>query len=294
MTSPETEFAFTINFVRGQGDPRRVFDSASLLIEGFGELDSTIANSVDVKLETSIVLQDVRSGSIRVILRSLLEAMDDQALKDGEWKKAIGPLLVKGKRLAIEALDNDRSVAPKAVEDLRVELQEIVAHSDVKHIPAYAPIHEGHLVASLDKIQDAKRTLDHGDHLTIETDGKTYEVDLTKTWNPGDVVPISATSERHSEGTVILTIRKPDLIGATKWQFAHGSAIVYASIQDEKWLARFHAGKIALHSGDALRCKVRFTYVFDDKGKIIEQTTDILKVLKIIRGPGSQTDMFDD
>jgi hypothetical protein len=29
------EFSFIINFKRGEGDPRRIFDAASLLIEGF-------------------------------------------------------------------------------------------------------------------------------------------------------------------------------------------------------------------------------------------------------------------
>jgi hypothetical protein len=288
------EFVFTIKFARGQGDPRRVFDAASLLIEGFEELDETVAGSVDEHLKTSVVLDDVVPGSLRVILKTLLEDIDDQALKDGEWKKAIGPVLVKGKRLAIQALNTDESEALQAVEDLRQELQQIVAQTDIKHIPAYAPIHEGRLVASLDKLQNGKRTLGSNDNLTIEAEGHTYEVDLTKTWEPAEIISVSDTTENHSEGTVILTIRKPDLIGATKWQFAHGTSIVYAAIEDERWLARFHAGKIPLHSGDALRCRVRFTYVFDDKGKIIEQKTDIIRVLKIIRGPGSQSDLFGD
>lgn len=288
-------FTFRIDFARGQGDPRRVFDAASLLIEGFEELDGTIASSVAVTLKTSTVLDDVQSGSLRVILRTILEDIDEQALKDGEWRKAIGPALVRGKRLAVEALNKDKSEAPKAVEDLREELQEVIAATDVKHLPAYAPIHDGRLVASLDKIQNGKRTLGANDKLTIETDdGKVYEVDLTKTWEPAEIVPVADTTEKHSEGTVILTIRKPDLLGDTKWQFTHGTAIVYASIKDERWLARLRDGKIALHSGDALRCKVRFTYVFDDKGSIIEQKTEILKVSRLLRGPGHQTSMFDE
>jgi hypothetical protein len=231
------EFVFTIKFARGQGDPRRVFDAASLLIEGFEELDETVAGSVDEHLKTSVVLDDVVPGSLRVILKTLLEDIDDQALKDGEWKKAIGPVLVKGKRLAIQALNTDESEALQAVEDLRQELQQIVAQTDIKHIPAYAPIHEGRLVASLDKLQNGKRTLGSNDNLTIEAEGHTYEVDLTKTWEPAEIISVSDTTENHSEGTVILTIRKPDLIGATKWQFAHGTSIVYAAIEDERWLA---------------------------------------------------------
>lgn len=288
------DFSFTIHFVRGQGDPRRVFEAASLLIQGFEQLDETIGQSIDGQLTTTTVLDDVLPGSLRVLLRTILENIGDEGLKAGEWKKAIGPALVKGKYLAIEALNKDQKEAPKAVEDLRQDLDKLVQQTEVKHLPAYPPIHEAKLVASLDKIQDGKRALGPNDTLTIETDGKTYEVDLTRTWEPADIVTIASTTEKHSEGILILTIRKPDLISDSRWQFAHGTAIVYALIEDEKWLKRFHDGKIALHSGDALRCKVRFTYVFDGKGTLIEQRTDILKVLSVIRGPGHQTSMFAD
>jgi hypothetical protein len=288
-------FTFKIDFARGQGDPRRVFDAASLLIDGFEELDGTVAASVDSKLKAGLVLEDIQPGSLRVILKTVLEDIDEQALKDGEYKKAIGPALVRAKRLAVEALDRPEDQAKEAVHDLRENLQKVVAETDVKHLPAYAPIHEGRLVAALDKIQGGKRTLGPNDKMTVETEeGTSYEVDLTKRWEPAEIIPVSDTTEKHSEGTVILTIRKPDLLGDSKWQFTHGTSIVYASIQDERWVGRLRAGKIALHSGDALRCKVRFTYVFDDKGTIIEQKTDILKVTRLIRGPGHQTSMFDD
>jgi hypothetical protein len=294
MASGNADFAFIIKFARGAGDPRRIFDAASLLIDGFEELDETIIQIVDGKMRSSMVLEDIRPGSIRVILKTLLADIDEQALKDGEWKKAIGPVLVRGKRLAVQALDNNEKDAAKAVEQLKSELQQLAAKTDVKHLPAYAPIHEGRLIASLDKIQDAKRTLGPNDHLTIETEGKVYEVDLSRTWAPDEVIPISDSSEKHSEGVVILTIRKPDLLGNAKWQFAHGTATVYASIKDERWLDRFHGRKIALHSGDALRCKVLFTYVFDSSGKMIEQKTDVIKVQRVIRGPGPQDDLFDE
>jgi hypothetical protein len=204
------EFAFVIRFARGQGDPRRIFDAASMLIEGFEELDDTIAQSVDGTLRTTTVLQDVQSGSLRVILRTILENIDDTGLKEGEWKKAIGPALVKGKHLAIEALNRKEEEAPKAIEDLRNELDRIVEQTDVKILPAYAPIHEGKLVSSLDKLQDGKRTLGPKDELIIETDdGKTYKVDLSQIWDPIDVVPVSGTTEKTSEGTVISLSESP-------------------------------------------------------------------------------------
>jgi hypothetical protein len=206
------EFSFLIRFETGRGDPRRVFDAASLLIEGFEELDATFAQSVDSQLTTAIVLEDIRAGSLRTVLRTILNDLDDQALKDGEYKKAIGPALVKAKELAIKALDRERAEAPSAIKDLRKQLNTLVAETDIKHIPAYAPIHEGRLISSLDKLQDAKRTLGRRDHLTIDV-GSVYEVDLTKTWEPSDIVAVAGTTESKSEGIIILTIRRPDAPG---------------------------------------------------------------------------------
>jgi hypothetical protein len=118
-----------------------------------------------------------------------------------------------------------------------------------------------------------------------------YKVDLTKTWDPAEVIPLSTapTTEKHSEGEIILTIRKPDMVGQSKWQFTRGKVPIFARISDEDWLSRFHDRKvIGLHSGDAMRCKVRFTYIFDDKGTMIEEQIEVTKVIEIIKGSGGE------
>lgn len=288
MPPANADFSFTIKFARGQGDPRRVFEAASSLIDGFEELDEVVADSVDAKLNTVMVLEDVEAGSIRVWLRTLLENLDDEGLKTGEYKKAIGPALVRAKYAALEFLDDESGTAP-AMDHLRGTLQSIASETDVKHLPDYAPVHQGKLVASLEKIQDAKRLLGPKDKLSIEADGRVYEVDLSKTWSPAVAVPVTPLTESTSEAELFLTIRKPDLLGGSMWQFKHGKYTVTASITDEMWLADLHDQKIALHSGDALKCQVQFTYLYDEAGDLIEQKTVITKVLgKVSSGKGEQ------
>src|SRR6266540_7419849 len=81
MPPADADFSFTIDFAKGQGDPRRVFDAASELIDGFEELDSAIVGSIDTKTKTLMVLEDVEAGSMRVWLTTILENIDDQALR---------------------------------------------------------------------------------------------------------------------------------------------------------------------------------------------------------------------
>lgn len=160
----------------------------------------------------------------------------------------------------------------------------------------YAPIHEAKLIAALDSIQNAKRLLGPKDKLMLEAPGREpYKVDLTKTWDPSEAIPLPATTtEKHSDGEIILTIRKPDMVGQSKWQFTRGKYPLFAKISDDDWLTRFHDRKvIGLHSGDAMRCKVRFTYIFDDKGTMIEEQIEVTKVIEIIQGSGSEQLLID-
>jgi hypothetical protein len=130
-------------------------------------------------------------------------------------------------------------------------------------------IHEAKLVAALDSLQDGKRLLAGlKDKLMLEAPGhKPYKVDLTKTWDPAEIISLDkTTTEKHSEGEIILTIRKPDMVGNSKWQFTRGKFPVFAKITDEDWLRNFHERKVkGLHSGDAMRCKVRFIYILTTK-----------------------------
>lgn len=291
MPPPDADFSFRIVFEKGQGDPRRIFDAASEMVDGFEHLDEAIAGSVDVKLQPSMILEDIEAGSIRVWLSTMLKKIDDEGLRQGEIKKAIGPALVEAKYVAIKYLDKDENAATTGALELRDTLHGLAASSQLRQLGDYAPIHEAKLIAALDSFQEAKRLLGSKDQLMLEAPSRpAYQVDLTKTWDPSKVITIEEeTTERHSEGEIILTIRKPDMMGQSKWQFTRGKFPVFAKITDEDWLGQFHARKVTgLHSGDAMRCKVKFTYIFDAKGTMIEEEIEITKVLEITDGGGGE------
>ena len=56
-------------------------------------------------------------------------------------------------------------------------------------------LHEGKLVTALDRIQEAKRELERDDKLTIESEGRSYEVDLSSDWEPSEEIKPSDTKK---------------------------------------------------------------------------------------------------
>ena len=54
-----------IEFIRGEGDPTRIFRSMALLINILQELDHHLAPILGASVKTNLVLQDVESASLK-------------------------------------------------------------------------------------------------------------------------------------------------------------------------------------------------------------------------------------
>lgn len=291
MPPEDEDFGFTIDFKKGSGNPRRVFDAASALIDAFESFDKAVVVSIAGKIEPVMVLDDVQAGSLKVILRNALLGIDDEALKSGDWKKLIGLFLMRAKYRMLEYLDDERGAKP-GLEALKLDLTALALETDVRHLPDYAPIHEGRLIAAMDKIQKAKAELEVGDRLLVDLDRRAYEVDLGSTWLPSETLGKEPSEPIEKENTIemVLTIRKPDMIKDTMWQFSHGKSNINASMKDANWLAEFRARRIPIFPGDALQCTVKCIFSYDEKGELIDQRMEVIKVKGVIQGY-TQTDL---
>ncbi len=142
-----------------------------------------------------MVLEDVEASSLRVFLKNTLSRVDDEALKTLDWKPVVGRYLVKAKYLALEFLDGKVPVGDHSLSYLKEGMRRLAEETDVRHLPDYAPLHEGRLVTALDRIQEAKRELERDDKLTIKLEGRSYEVDLSSDWEPSEEIKPSDTKE---------------------------------------------------------------------------------------------------
>src|SRR5262245_59970720 len=108
---PETDFAIEIDFEpETEFDPARVFKSMSGLIDTFQDLDRRLVASVDASIEPLLMLEDIEAGSLRTWLRNQLSTVNDDVLKEGEWKKIIGAYLVKCRHIIVRWLDGKAQI----------------------------------------------------------------------------------------------------------------------------------------------------------------------------------------
>jgi hypothetical protein len=266
-----------IDFKEDEGSPARVFDIAAGIIRAFEDIDRALIDTIDSSISTELILEDVEKSSLRVVLTNMLKAVDDGALHDLDWRKQVGKYLVKGKYAAIEWLDKEPGA--ERIEDLTERLRNIAVETDVRRLPDYAPISPTRLAQPLDEFQRIKRQFRPGEGLLVTLGKEEYSVNLKSDWLPSEHIEEARTAQDLSNDVdMVVTIRKPDMLGKTMWQFKHGKKSLSAMVSDEAWLKEFHEGKHPVVPGDALRVRARIESQYDDKGALVDEKTSNFKV----------------
>jgi hypothetical protein len=221
---PAADFAFEIEFKRGEGSPSRVFLAVNDFILGCQRIDAELAHTIDNNIETVLVLEDIEAGSIKVWLRNSLRAVEDDNIKTLDWKPIVGKYLVRAKYAIIRWLD-DKSIEQKSLPSLAREIQKIAAETDVKYLPDYqAPAPKALLEAARD-FEAVKNHLVPGDRaLYVPRDGDPLEMNLTIRWHIEDIEAMAVKETvQFPIAPMILAVKKPD--GESKWELRHGKAI---------------------------------------------------------------------
>lgn len=292
FAEPESDIVLKIDFNEGEGSAARPFQIAADLIRALEDLDATFAKSVDSRIETTLIVEDLQKSSVKVFLRNVLKRVDDDGLKSLDWKPMVGQYLVKAKYAAIRWLDQDQ---PK-LQDLTDEIAQLAHETEIHHLHAPAPPNATRLVQALDKMQSVKSSFQAGEGLTITLGPNDYSVDISNIWVPSEIVDVApGEMELSAEQQTILVVRKPDMLGTTAWQFRLGKKNLTLQIADERWLSQYHAREILILSGDALQVSLKTVSKFSATGELIETKQTITKVIRVIqKGDDKQPDLLDE
>jgi hypothetical protein len=279
---------------RDEGSAARVFEIAAELIRAFEDVDSVLAKSIDSSIQTALVVEDLQKSSIRILLRNLLKAADDDALKTLDWRPVVGQYLVRAKHAALRWLDQDASSEnPPQIGDLTDEIASLARDTDVRHLPDYPAPNPARLVQSLDSLQSTKQRFRPGEALTITLDKTQYQVNLGRTWSPTELVrDAKGPKELVNEQELYLLLHKIDMLGGAQWTFKLGRTSIRAAIEDQPWKDDYAARRVALFPGDALHVILRIEQHYSDRGELVETKHTIVRVLGVIPKSPDSSDLF--
>lgn len=297
MKPVDADFGVTIDFQKGLSDPVKLFEAISALLEGFRQFDRVAVSALDPHLQTNIVLEDIQASSITAWIKSTLNRLDDQALKELDWKPQIGRYLVKAKYKTIEFLDQKEKARDRnRIIQLRDDLNTLAENVEFRHLPLRSPIALVDLIKPLDQIQDAKKLLSKTDLLTFKTDDRNYLVDLSATQRPSELLAdLQVIRTDEGQMRMSLLVRKPDLLGDSMWEFRHGKNTITARVSDEKWMGSFRAGREFIRPGSSLSCTLFYQYGYDSTDELQTIKHEIIKVHSVVNQVGGeQTRLLED
>ncbi|GEM_PF-1892288 len=298
MRPEDAHFGVKIDFVRGKSDPVQVFAAMTDMLRGFSEIDRQLIGIIEPSANPMTVIEDIEAASITAWVRNVLTKADDKAIESMDVKKAIGVYLVKAKYKVIEFLDDiKRREDKRRREQLKEDLQALA-----REVPSSAMFPGQIDLPALEKpmndIQLAKSRLQNGEKVTIKgEDHPEVQVDtaFAEKIDLSDKEP-EVSDDDGGYAEMLLLIRKPDLIGKSKWEFKHGKQTINATINDTEWMAGFHRGEEkGIVPGTEMRARVHLTYQRNADGALSGVEHEVEKVLGIVPPSAStQRALFAD
>ncbi len=266
----------------------------SEFIEAFHELDKCLAKSFSIDIQPVLVLQDIESGSIRTRLSSVLKLIDDEALKDLDWKKQVGKYLVKAKHKVIKFLDQQTEInSLEPVRNLEEELFELAKETDIQHIPMYTTVPTQKLLESIAYISRAPYSLSDKDHVSfISEEGE--DVIRRGPYITSQTVEELLTKEiLNKQMELVLLVKKPDYLGNSMWDVQYSGRTIQTKILDIDWLERFHNREIGLSPGDSLRALIHLEIKIGENKIVIGEHYTVLKVFEVIKQINAEQMKFE-
>jgi hypothetical protein len=285
-----------IDYEPDSQDPGRIFRAMAQMIDAMHALDVDLAVSISTKIKPVQVLHEIEAGSLKTWLKTVLEHIPDEALRDLNWKVLVGQFLVKGKRRTLKWLGGRDYISnAREIDPLERDLLDLAKETHVLHIPTYAEVPRARLLKDLEMISNSTQVLSPTDKVKLITHEGDEPINTGFRLASEDIEDLLTKDIEKTEVTLTLLIKKPDYLGESMWEVYINERPVDAKIKDKFWLERFHNREVIVRPRDAIRAKVEIVTKRAEDGTVIGTRYNVLKVLEVIRADdASQIPLIKD
>lgn len=262
------------------------------MIDAISELDKELVGSFGINIETQLILEDIQVGSLRAKLCYLLNAIDDDALKELEWKKAVGSFLVKGKQYLLKRLEEKKEIPSiEEIREIEGDIIKLAEETDVKRFPIYSSIQFKRILEGLSHLYSARSALAPGDAAYFISNEGIVSIPQGL-YIPSQAIEDVLTRETmRSTSNMILRVKKPDYLGTSMWDVYYINRTISVKILDSEWLTEFQTREVDVRPGDSLRAEVLVDVGYGYDNKVVSEHFSVIKVIEVLKGPIIQDNM---
>lgn len=277
----ENDYEIKLDY-ENEPDISQVFETLHEFTTALSNYNSMLVQCISNEIITTTSLVAIEKGSIKTKVQDLIKKIPDEAkieLYVDKPKEAIKDMLKSGRKILFKLADLD--VSQKEKEELLFKnTKDLLDNSELS---SYGVKVKKDILLSHanDVYKPIKRTKNK---ISINIDDTKYEL---KDCFDYDIEKTFKETTRENRFRANLKIKKPVLIGNSKWEFVYGKSID-AEILDIHWLEKLRNRGVGLLSGDMLDCEVKSVIIYNDDNEIIESHYFILKVYNIISPDNEQ------
>ncbi|TGM73617.1 hypothetical protein EHQ96_00165 [Leptospira levettii] len=250
----------------------RIYRSMALLIESFQEYDEYIAHLIFKGVKIEQYLDAIEVSSLKSFIRELFIESDEDSLSSSKIKVEQVENYVKTSHRDIISTLNDNKIINSSItfENLSKKIEENADQSGLKSGNLYIPPLAKDLIPIVSELNTALNTL-HNSEIVIVSNNMELKIDKERIISIDDIRKDMTKTTTVTSGTKILQLKKPDLLGNSKWDFKHGNHPMEVKILDIDWLNEIQSGRIPIIAGDSVQAKIRTVSSYDNDGVLIDE-----------------------
>ena len=277
-------FGIKIDFNREEGDPSRIFIAMTELVKACQEIDRKLLQSIQVKVEHALILEDIERGSLVAWFKNKFNLSQDTP-ELGLSSEYLSSYLTESKFTLIDYTSNKTTITDSGVSEVQTKIFEILQKENPTPIlPIYNPLPKKDLLSGMQKIQSALSTLldsaDSAEYIDPHHGKASFNLSLDITQELIEEILVKETVENTNE--MILKIKKPDYLGDSQWEFKYGKKNINVKMADIEWLRKFHKPEFVLAPGDSVRASTKIITKYDIDNEILFVQYILLEVTEII------------
>lgn len=289
------DFGIYIDFNKDEESPSNALKVLSELISTFEEVDEELIAGIGEKIKPIILLEDLEAGSIKAWLKNKIESVDDDGLKEMDWKKIVGSYLVKGKYAIIKFLEDKTEITDiREVGLLQEELNVLAKEVKISELPVYTPASAQKILVSASKISTSLKGLKAGNKATFIMEEERAEFNMEFDITPESMEDLLTKESLQSKSVMILKVKKPDYLGDSMWEMRHNRKPMEVKITDEQWLEKFKNREVVIKPGDSLKAEVITTVNYDFDNEVLVIKYEIPSIIEIIKPERNEQLTFPD
>lgn len=289
------EFEITLEFEKQSRDPSRIFYSMGEYIDSFSLLDSSLLSIFDAKIDTHLELEDIKSGSVKALISRVLNTVDDEALKEGDWNRVLGLFLHKAKHSVLQWCEQNKEITDvRLLEEQTQKINLLAGDTNLQFLPAYQEFTPKALLTCVQSLEDSGKILHESDKVIYKSNDDEIEVSRNVSFAPEVIAEVLSPEPENLRQQAIVTIKKPDYLGNSQWELRMDGHTIKAHILDDDWLTSFKKRQFEIMPGDSLRVILEIRYPKDKQNQIKETQYDVVEVLGIVPGTTNEQQDFTE